>query len=68
MFAKDFLGIREDPILKTLLMDNEEERSDLECFTDYINRLFLLEKKKKIALFISSISINICINENKIFR
>ena len=57
MFAKDYLGIREDPVILNMLMGNDEERKDLECFSDYINRLFLLENKKKLAIFVSSLNI-----------
>lgn len=37
-----------------MLLENDEDRGELECFSDYINRLFLLENKQKMAIFISS--------------
>lgn len=50
-----------------MLLENDEDRGELECFTDYINRLFLLESKQKLAIFISSFKNN---KENvlKIFK
>jgi hypothetical protein len=54
LFAKDYLGIREDPRIVKTLKKFGEDLLDFRCYSDYMFRINHREHKEKRAILITS--------------
>lgn len=55
MFARDYLNLHENPILRRMLQLNGEDPDDILCFSDQMMRINNREHKEKRVILVTRI-------------